>query len=82
MVSWLVGGLAKTLAIVSEEADTRSWRTLPDEIRMARLSVQPGEYDLQFLPRTWAGQPNRRGRRRYLILKQGETRILLEWVLE
>ena len=82
VVSWLGGVLAKTVDIVSEEADTRCSRTLPDEIRMHRLSVQPGEYDLQYLPRTWAGQPNRRGRRRYLILKQGETRILLEWVLE
>jgi uncharacterized protein len=31
-------------SIVSERADKRSWRTLPGEIRMVRLSVPPGSY--------------------------------------
>ncbi|MBU4479303.1 MAG: hypothetical protein KKH34_09520 [Candidatus Omnitrophica bacterium] len=30
-----------------ERADTRSWQTLPDQIRIARLLLEPGEYELQ-----------------------------------
>ncbi len=32
--------------IVSEQADLRSWQTLPDQIRMARLILDPGQYEL------------------------------------
>ena len=32
--------------LFSEQADLRSWQTLPAEIRMARLITDPGEYDL------------------------------------
>ncbi len=33
-------------AIASEQADKRSWQTLPARIRMARLAVPPGTYTL------------------------------------
>lgn len=42
----LVGILGKAMAAYSEEADKRSWRTLPDEIQMARLWVLPGTYQV------------------------------------
>ena len=32
--------------VVTERADTRSWLTLPANIRIARLPLQPGQYDL------------------------------------
>jgi len=32
--------------LVSEQADLRSWQTLPSEIRVARLILEPGRYDL------------------------------------
>ena len=44
-VGLVVGLLTKGLAIASEEADKRSWRTLPDEIQIARVWVPAGEYD-------------------------------------
>lgn len=47
LVGVLVGVLARSLAIASEEADKRSWRTLPDEVQLARLWVPPGEYELR-----------------------------------
>ncbi|MCP4649975.1 MAG: hypothetical protein GY853_07860 [PVC group bacterium] len=31
--------------VVVEQADLRCWQTLPDQIRIARLLVAPGEYD-------------------------------------
>ena len=43
-VGLLVGLLAKGLAVASEEADKRSWQTLPDEIHLARVWVPPGRY--------------------------------------
>jgi hypothetical protein len=46
-VGLLVGLLAKGLAVASEEADKRSWQTLPDEIHLARTWVPPGRYQMQ-----------------------------------
>lgn len=34
----------KIYGLVSERADTRSWRTLPGEFQLARLEVPPGRY--------------------------------------
>ncbi|MCA9405281.1 MAG: hypothetical protein KC684_02000 [Candidatus Omnitrophica bacterium] len=34
--------------IVSEQPDLRSWQTLPAEIRIARLILDPGEYKISF----------------------------------
>ena len=82
VVGWLVGGVAKTLAIVSEEADTRSWRTLPDEIHMARVWVDPGEYDLELGPRTWGQAPIGRPRAYHLSVKAGQNRLLVQRVLD
>jgi tetratricopeptide (TPR) repeat protein len=45
--SEVLGILANIFGAVTESADTRSWLTLPNVITMARLSLPPGEYDLQ-----------------------------------
>jgi hypothetical protein len=40
-----LASLALDVAVgISEQADTRSWRTLPAEIHLARLNLLPGEY--------------------------------------
>jgi uncharacterized protein len=44
----IAGALARTLAIASEEADKRSWATLPDRIELGRMLVPPGTYDVEF----------------------------------
>ncbi|NWF74727.1 MAG: hypothetical protein HXY51_17055, partial [Nitrospirae bacterium] len=46
-VGLLVGLLTKGWAVASEEADKRSWQTLPDEIHLARAWVPPGHYQVQ-----------------------------------
>jgi hypothetical protein len=33
--------------VYSEQADLRSWQSLPAEIRVARLSLTPGQYRLR-----------------------------------
>jgi uncharacterized protein len=44
----IAGVLARTLAIASEEADKRSWATLPDRIQVGRVVLPPGTYDIEF----------------------------------
>lgn len=40
-----LGSLAVDLVVgATEQADTRTWRTLPSEIQLARFSLKPGEY--------------------------------------
>ena len=40
----VAGFLLNLAAVFSEQADTRSWLTLPAEIRMARIPLAPGRY--------------------------------------
>jgi uncharacterized protein len=42
--SGLLGALAILATVVTEQADERSWRTLPATISVARLSVTPGSH--------------------------------------
>ena len=43
----LAGAVAHMIAVGSEEADKRSWATLPDRIFVGRLKVPPGTYDVE-----------------------------------
>jgi hypothetical protein len=47
LIGLIVGSVAKAWAVASEEADKRTWRTLPDEIQIAKLWVPPGEYEFR-----------------------------------
>lgn len=38
--------LTTAVATATEKADKRSWRTLPAQIRMARITLKPGTYNL------------------------------------
>lgn len=80
-VGLLVGLLAHGLAVASESADTRSWRTLPDEIQISRLWVPPGEYESRIqamvrgngMPQVDAPRP--------LVLRAGQTLFVIERVM-
>jgi uncharacterized protein len=41
-----VGALLSLIGTVVDQADTRTWNTLPDDIQLARLRLPPGSYDL------------------------------------
>ncbi len=43
----IAGAVAHMIAVASEEADKRSWATLPDRIFVGRLKVPPGTYDVE-----------------------------------
>lgn len=81
LVGVIVQLLAHTLAVGTEEADKRSWRTLPDEVQIARLWVPPGSYELRI--RSVGRNGERVGREAVhpVILKAGETRFITERVL-
>jgi uncharacterized protein len=82
-VALAVGLLTKGLAVSSEESDKRSWRTLPDEIHLARAWVPPGEYRLQgtALSGSPAGSlPGASGRT--FSIRAGETAIVIQRVIQ
>ena len=66
----LVGGLARVFALATEEADIRSWRTLPGEIQLARIWIEPGGYSVDI--------DSIEAQSQHLQLKKGETRFLLQ----
>ncbi len=82
MIGALVGILAKWIAVASEEADKRSWRTLTDEIQLARLWMPPGEYDLRVQAVNRRGNQIGTASSRSLTLQQGEARFVVERVLQ
>lgn len=48
LVVELLGSLfVRVAAIATERADTRSWLTLPANVQMARVAVQPGSYTVK-----------------------------------
>ena len=78
-VGLLVGLIAKGLAVASEEADKRSWQTLPDEIHVARTWVSPGRYSMSVQPIGHGMTGGREGRT--LNLSPGETMFLIQRVM-
>lgn len=77
-VGLLVGLLTKGWAVASEEADKRSWQTLPDEIHLARAWVPPGHYQVQPSESHDALLPEAM---RTLFLGPGETAVLIQRVM-
>jgi hypothetical protein len=81
LVGFLIGGIAKALAVGSETADTRSWRTLPDEIHIARVWVPPGTYQLKLRPMSRGSGTIGREVVRSVTLNAGETTFVTERIL-
>lgn len=79
-VGLVVGLLTKGIAVASEEADKRSWQTLPDEIHVARAWVPPGQYQVSVQP---SGQGSLAGNNRQsLNLTPGQTTFLIQRVMQ
>jgi hypothetical protein len=81
LVGLLVGLLAKGLAVSSEEADKRSWQTLPDEIHLARVWVPPGRYQVQGQSSGGYSNSMTSEAMRSLSLEPGDTAVLLQRVM-
>jgi hypothetical protein len=80
-VGLVVGLLTKGMAIASEEADKRSWRTLPDEIQIARAWLPAGEYDAHIRTVGHSAESMLPGAREPIVLREGETKFLIERVM-
>lgn len=78
-VGLLVGLLTKGLAVASEESDKRCWRTLPDEIHLARAWVPPGQYRAHGAVLTGTDRASSNGGG--LSLRAGETVFVIQRVL-
>ncbi len=74
----LVGGIARVLALTTEEADIRSWRTLPGEIQLARIWIEPGEYSVAINSRDIRLHGAEAVSSSRLQLRAGETQFLLQ----
>jgi hypothetical protein len=68
--------LTKGFAVASEESDKRSWRTLPDEIHLARAWVSPGSYRVG-APTATTAAPTKS-----LELRAGETALVIQRVVQ
>jgi uncharacterized protein len=76
LIGLAVGLLTKGYAVASEESDKRSWRTLPDEIHLARAWVSPGTY------RVGTAANGTGPSTRTLSLRAGETSIVIQRVMQ
>ena len=76
LVGLVVGLLTKGFAVASEEADKRSWQTLPDEIHLGRVWVPPGRYQVRGFH-----DPLKHEDARTLSLGPGETSVLIQRVM-
>ncbi|MCA9463186.1 MAG: hypothetical protein KC590_13765 [Nitrospira sp.] len=73
----LVGGIARIFALATEEADTRTWRTLPGEIELTRVWVKPGDYVVGIQSMDHDGREVGEDQRRPVSLTGGETLMLI-----
>ncbi len=46
LAEWALNKAVKTASALTEKADKRSWQTLPDQMRMARIRLPEGNYSL------------------------------------
>ena len=81
-VAFIAGALIRTAALATEESDKRSWRTLPDEIQLARLWVPAGEYEVQVRALGVGTKPRGPALPPHLVLREGETRFLLDRIVQ
>ncbi|OQW34265.1 MAG: hypothetical protein A4E19_02055 [Nitrospira sp. SG-bin1] len=79
-VGLLVGLVTHGLAVASEEADKRSWQTLPDEIHVARAWVPRGEYRVAIQPSGQGVTSAKDGQ--MVALEAGQTMFIIQRVMQ
>lgn len=79
---FLLGRLGTMIQVYLQEADKRSWRTLPDEIQVARVQVPPGSYRVNVRPVGGGGNLPLPEFTHTVTLHPGETRLFIERIVE
>jgi len=69
--------LARILVLITEEADIRSWRTLPGEIQLTRLWIPAGSYNLIMNVVDGQGRVIGSPNTEQIDFRRGEVRLLL-----
>jgi uncharacterized protein len=72
--------IARVLALATEEADIRTWRTLPREIHLARFWVEPGEYSVNIKAYDRLGRGVGRTHQEQIQLEAGKAHVLIHQV--
>ena len=81
-VGLVVGLITKGFAVASEESDKRSWRTLPDEVHLARVWIPPGQYRVQGAHLIGADDSGGSGTTgRSFSLRSGDTTLVIQRVI-
>ena len=75
-----LGSLTSLLASATDQADTRIWSTLPDNIQLARFSLAPGTYDVTVQLQGAYGAPGATRILKNVSVQAGQsTFATLEW---
>ncbi len=72
----LAGFAMNITGLLTERADTRSWQSLPADIQLARIPLDPGEYDLDVELLDMGGQVVRHLNYPAVILRAGKKTFL------
>ena len=81
-VGFLATAIATMFVIASEEADIRSWQTLPGEIQIGRLWLPAGEYSITMNSFDHAGDKLRTSSAYLLSLSPGEMRFITQRIID
>lgn len=71
----LLGAITNIAGFVTEQADTRAWSTLPQQVLIARLALPPGEHDIELVLQDAAGARVDGETLTGVTLQPGEKRI-------
>lgn len=82
LIKLIVTSIFKVAAIATEEADKRSWRTLPDEMHVSRFVVTPGALTLTYQSLGRRGELLGTPTRFPINLQPGETRFMTVYAAE
>lgn len=75
-----LGSLVSLIASAADQADTRIWETLPDDIQLARLRLAPGTYDVTVQLQGAYGQPGAQRVLKNIVIQPGQmTFASLHW---
>ncbi|MBI3803954.1 MAG: hypothetical protein HY282_09370 [Nitrospirae bacterium] len=77
----LTGLLTDVYSIATEQADKRSWQTLPGKIRLARVPLSPGEWTGQISYYSNQGQLIEERRLPPVTIEKGKRRVVIDETL-
>jgi hypothetical protein len=78
----LTGFLTNVYSLATEQSDKRSWRTLPAKIRLARISLPPGEWEVRIAYYSDQGRLIEERPIPSLKIEKGKPQFLIDHLLQ